>query len=482
MLAWMPAPAILTAQPTSGSGLLCSAERYGALPVLPAYSGEKYNEIPLKVNLRPYCPPPADQGDMGSCVGWAVGYGALTASLAIRQNVTDAVQLSHMAHSAAFIYNQIKLTDQDCAAGAYIEDALQLLRDQGDCLEQTFNFEGATCRTTPPEEAFAEAGRYRVQDFAALFSLEAGEKEKVATVCKVLAARVPVVVGLEVTPGFWEVRAGQRLWSPDPAEPSRGYHALLVVGYDNVEKQFELMNSFGPGWGAGGFIRMSFADFARQCRYAYVMSLNDMDAALRPAEAPPTEAGDVLRGEFVFRRPVGYLTLPDGSEAPFFEEVEARWQPDARYYEIAGGMQQVGDVFQLVARQIPRGHYVYVFSQSPDGRVQLHFPRRREASFVLSSGAEVAIPTEQTVLQLSAPGDDYLCILYSSRSIADIERRLSGLEADRGVFVNKLKQFFGDLLISPERTYCEAGRMAFRAAPEGRDKHVAAIVLKVTAQ
>jgi RNase P/RNase MRP subunit POP5 len=59
---------------------------------------------------------------------------------------------------------------------------------------------------------------------------------------------------------------------------------------------------------------------------------------------------------------------------------------------------------------------------------------------------------------------------------------LLGLEADRGIFVNKLKQFFGDVLISAERTYCEAERMAFRAAPEGEDKHVAAIVLKVTAQ
>lgn len=485
-LLWWGSTVVMAQAPERPAGLLCSPERYALLPVLPGYSGEKYNEIPLRVDLKPFCPLPADQLEMGSCVGWAVGYGALTISRAIQANLMDLGQLMQRTHSAAFIYNQVKIQQADCRTGAYIEDALSLLRDQGDCLEKTFNYQEAPdCQLSPTEDARREASEYRIRDYAALFEQDITEKEKTAVVCKALAAKTPIIVGLEVSPSFWELMPGQRVWRPGPQEPSRGYHALVVVGYDNIEKQFELLNSFGSRWGNNGFVRIGYEDFAQRCKYAYVISLFEPDLARTQPQsahspAPPTYS---LNGEFVFRRPVGYLTLADGSEAPFFEEVATRWDPAQQVYQLEAGTQQVGDVFQLLARQIPKGQYVYVFSEDPNGRVKLHFPKEREAGFVISAGAEIAIPSEHTVLQLSDPGWDHLCILYSMRSIENIHHRLQQLEHGRGDFMQRLQHSFGDVCIPHERIYTNPQSMAFKAMPDvGKGQFVAPLVLKVMAE
>ncbi|NJO87239.1 MAG: hypothetical protein HC821_04405, partial [Lewinella sp.] len=61
------------------TGLLNNSSRYDSLPVLPQYHpGEKADEVRISVDLRPYCPVAGNQGETGSCVGWAVGYGAMT--------------------------------------------------------------------------------------------------------------------------------------------------------------------------------------------------------------------------------------------------------------------------------------------------------------------------------------------------------------------------------------------------------------------
>ncbi len=42
----------------------------------------------------------------------------------------------------------------------------------------------------------------------------------------------------------------------------KGYHALLVVGYNDDEKCFKAKNSWGTVWGEGGYCRVSYDDLA----------------------------------------------------------------------------------------------------------------------------------------------------------------------------------------------------------------------------
>ena len=477
-------------------GLLVGDEKYLELPQLPTYSGTKYNEVPLKVSLRPYCPVPGSQGSTGACVGWATGYGALTILRAQQAATTDQAAITEMANSAAFIYNQIRLEEGDCVSGAYIEDALALLRSSGDCLENTFNFKKHGCMAKPMDEAIEEAFGYRIRGYAAVFELEEPPRSKVSKACKVLATQTPLIVGLGITQGFWNIKPGTRLWNPEPEEPLVGYHALIVVGYDNIERQFELMNSFGPGWGNGGFVKISYDDFERLCRYAYVLlpgAPNEPRAVAKAGEGSPPSLNtkwhearsDAFSGEFVFRRPAGYLTTSDGEELPWFEEVSVLFAANSNWYEATQGAFPTGEVFQLVAREIPRGRYVYVFSQNPDGQINLHFPKiasaGKSAGFVLEKTAEIVIPSEQTVLQLSSPGEDFLCILFSENEISGFEERFVQMKATDGKLPQLVNEAFGDLFAESENIHFSDDKMAFTALTSA-ERTVVPVMLRVEAK
>lgn len=490
MIFWMIGP-VWQAE-AQNSGLLCSENKYRSIPVLPSYSGLKYNEVPLRVSLRQYCPVPGDQQRMGSCVGWAVGYGALTLMRAQRLGLNDPSKITQMANSAAFVYNQIRLQSEDCSAGAYIEDALALLKTKGDCLENTFNYKKGDCTTSPGATPASEALQYRIQDFAAVFNTQEEPKSKISKACKVLATQTPLVVGIAVTTDFWEIKPGTQLWDPAEDSPSSSHHALVLVGYDNVEKQFEFMNSFGASWGRNGFIRMKYDDFARLCKYAYVLLPEDRAeslAQLQPnlQETPSAKTEFSLSGTFAFRKPSGYLSTSDGQEIPYYEEVATRWNTAAGLYETQQASFEVGDVFQLVAREIPRGRYAYVFSQSPGSKVNFHFPKMNNqvatAGFVLEKTAEIVIPSEESVLQLPLPGEDFLCIIYSHSPIADISRRVEQLEKSSGEFAERVQKAFADIAIPATQVRYNADKMVFSARPDPATGKIAVpLILKVLAQ
>lgn len=473
------------------TGLLISPERYGAVPVLPTYSGQKFNDIPLKVSLKKYCPVPGDQGKISACVGWAVGYGAFTILRAQRLRMTDAALITQDAYSAAFLYNQIKIQPNDCNSGAYIEDALALLRDRGDCRESQFNYRQTDCRGIPFGSALEEAAQHRIIDYATVFGLDEPGKSKIAKVCKVLAAQMPVVVGVAITSDFAHIKPGASLWLPGSDEAITGHHAMVLVGYDNVERRFELMNSFGPGWGQGGFIKLKYDDFERLCRYAYVImpdenALSRIGGSQDAATAATLLPSPPLSGSFVFRTPGGYLVNQDGDEIPYFEEVATRRNESLGIYETERPAFPVGDVFQLVAREIPRGRYVYVFSRSPAGKIQWHFPKTtatggRTAGFVLEKTVEIVIPGEETVLQLPAPGVDWLCLLFCERAIPDIASRIGRFDTSTESFPETVRAVFSDVLIPSNRVQFDAGRMDFTAIADPQ-RIAVPLILKVVAE
>ena len=272
---------------------------------------------------------------------------------------------------------------------------------------------------------------------------------------------------------------------------------MVVVGYDQVEKRFTLLNSFGPAWGDNGFIQLSFSDFARLCDYAYVLvpgpdfggERGEVGAAAGDVDGGNKQSnhGAPFNGEFVFRRPAGYLTGRDGARVPFFEEVSTVRSHGRGLYVPKVSVFTVGDVFQLVARNVPGGSNVYVFSQASDGEIGLHFPRPtqtgRSADFMLSPQMELVIPNEETVLQLSNPGQDFLCVIYSTTPIAGVEQRLKRLAGSGEELVQRVRAEFADVLLPPEAIAYMDDRMAFEALPPAAGGPTAVgLFLKITTE
>ena len=76
-----------------------------------------------------------------------------------------------------------------------------------------------------------------------------------------LAAGYPFVFGFTVYTKFesQEMATTGVLSMPGPDEDVVGGHAVLAVGYDDDGKTFLVRNSWGTGWGQGGYFTMPYA-------------------------------------------------------------------------------------------------------------------------------------------------------------------------------------------------------------------------------
>ncbi len=248
---WLFLSLHLSAQPAEEftSGLLAEDENYDAQPRQAAEAGSKA-DLPASTDLTPYCPEVRHQGYIFSCVGWAVGYGALSIQRAVMNQCTDKTVITRNAHSALFLYNQIK--SEDCGKGSRMTDALQFLVTNGDCLANHFDFDVNNCEQQPDSLVRFHAKRYAIEDYLALFGTKENPDIKVLRVKKVLAQNKPVVVGLSVLRNFYDLRNAV-YWHPELGNTApAGGHAMVVVGYDDRKGAFRSDELLGKKLGRPG--------------------------------------------------------------------------------------------------------------------------------------------------------------------------------------------------------------------------------------
>lgn len=246
--------------------------KYESQPRRARYDSERFGEFPLKVDLTPYAPLVGNQGDINSCVGWATGYGALTIQQAIENGWTDKKMITKNAHSALFIYNQIKVSD--CNGGSRISDAIEFLSSNGDCYARDFDRDVNNCQRSPEHTIIEYAKKYKVSDYMTLFDSEADPALKVLRIKESLAQGKPVIIGMKIRKNFVRLKKGSIYWWPDLGNTTpMGGHAMVVVGYDEALKSFDVMNSWGRDWASDGFVKIKYKHFAEHCKYAYQLFL-----------------------------------------------------------------------------------------------------------------------------------------------------------------------------------------------------------------
>jgi len=451
------------------TGLIDEDETYDQLPREPLFEGTKYNDLPLKVDLSSFCPEVGDQGRIQSCVGWAIGYGALTIQRAIQSNMRDKRVITKNANSALFIYNQIK-QNKDCNSGAKISDAVQFIRENGDCLSANFDAAVNDCGKLPNSALQKEAANYTVADFMTLFEKEAPADIKKLKIQRALANGQPVVIGLKITRNFATLQ-NMTYWNPAIGNTnSIGSHAMVVVGYDEFKDAFLIMNSWGREWGTDGFIWIKYADFTKNCKYAYVLHLeekvpttlaptNEVAANTSPAttqtQTLPNRAANTtqqarISGSFSFK----FLEKFDG-EAPAMKDAAVTYQNG--FYRVNRTDWEMGQFFQLMTKTSSKNEYIYVFSVDNEGEVNIHWPRQaalsdrfvgmNESALVTTAGAEIYIPGKERGLRLSKKGTEHLVILFSKREIEnvrDISNYMSGQKAN---FYGSLAEILEEFMI-----------------------------------
>lgn len=184
--------------------------------------------------------PVFDQGGRGTCVANA------------STSLIDYLGVSQ--YSRQFLYHQCKMLDgSKDSEGTYIHIPFIILEDTeyldyGCVQEKTWPYDPNEKDTThhgpPPEEAF---DCQRVVSTGTIFPRQ---NIIVDDIIDLVTSGLPVVIGVPLYESFISYETYQTGWVTMPLEGEviYGYHAMLIVGYDENMKMFLVRNSWSASW------------------------------------------------------------------------------------------------------------------------------------------------------------------------------------------------------------------------------------------
>jgi C1A family cysteine protease len=204
------------------------------LPVLPEVD-------PRKAMSKPY-----DQGQLGSCTGNAV-------AAAVEYDAALS-GLKFGTPSRLFIYygeREIEGTVGE-DAGAYGRDGFKLAHKVGVPPEEVWPYDVARFKDKPPVEAYAQAAGHKILSYRAV-------PRGIKSFKRVLSNRQTIAFGFSVFESFESDEVARTGVMPEPGDGERmlGGHEVLLIGYLRETPGHALCrNSWGTGWGMGGYFLM----------------------------------------------------------------------------------------------------------------------------------------------------------------------------------------------------------------------------------
>ncbi len=462
----------------TANGNTLTADQYSQILKIAKVSTRAF--LPASFSLKKYCPIPGNQGNYGTCVGWSTAYGARTISWAIKNNDTVTSNITNQAFSPTFIYEQIKsASDPNCSNGASLYSALRLLKKSGVPFYSDLGF---SCNADVSSFTTI-ASKYAIKDFQALtkvYGLAASNdefKENLQTIKNAIAEKKPVLASIKCYSSF-----GGQTWN-GLLDVDRGGHAVCIIGYDdnfsNGEGAVEILNSWGPYWGNGGFIYVKYADLKNILNSAIALYDDSKPAPLIPPVIPEVKK-DTLRPIKVDTtlRLSGSLNLllNDGTTMPIqIDEAGTRGlklaQVDNMTYNVANSYPS-GTLFKIKFTS-NQPAYVYVIgTDAKKSPLSELFPDpEANISALLDFKSEVAIsiPEGNQYIQMDEnPGEDYLCVIYSKQEIDVSAIKETLAKNPTKSFVKIVKESLGDKIVDDKDIVFEKNKIAFKSASNNK--------------
>ncbi len=205
--------------------------------------------LPSSVDLRAAWWTVGDQGNTGSCVGWASAEGVARYHMVAAGKIAKNVQLS-----PRFTWMGSKETDTYTArpetfiedAGTQLKAAMDILRKYGAATMAQLPFAVNTLMYTGDENAFYAAVAQR--KISAYFNLGKDVNQWKTW----LASHGPIMAGLSVDHTWDNATATHGNLDNFMPNTVRGGHAVTIVGY-TASGRFIIRNSWGTSWGDHGF-------------------------------------------------------------------------------------------------------------------------------------------------------------------------------------------------------------------------------------
>jgi C1A family cysteine protease len=196
--------------------------------------------LPPNVDLSTYFPPAWDQGQLGSCTAFGTK-GAVWYCRARER-------LPQIDLSALFTYYNSRVIENSVAsdAGAEIRDVVKALAATGAAPESDWPYDVSKFSQKPPDAAYTDALQDVVKSYARV-------DQTADAIRACIASAWPVVFGVTLYESFQSDAVAKTGLVPMPStsEQVLGGHCMLIVGYDDPSRQFQVRNSWGT-WGDKG--------------------------------------------------------------------------------------------------------------------------------------------------------------------------------------------------------------------------------------
>lgn len=503
-----------------GMGAMVDAAKYEAIPIAAPTTTKGTDALPPIKTLKPYCPIPKSQGLTATGVAWASAYGARTIIHAIVNNMEDKQKITQEAFSPTFIHNQIAAqsgVDNLCNAGASAVDVLALMESEGVVKYMDFPFD-EHCNDLPTVDHKQKASQYRIDGFDRL-SYTGGDNTIVGKIRKSLSEDLPVVAVMRLPNNFAHDYHPDKIWDPymgtDADKRIKGHHGMVVVGYDDENELFELMNSWGSDWNKDGFVYIAYEDmidYTEECYhiiYSKAEAIVSQEAtniatamlgeASKQLEMPEMNEGPKKRkdndehkvelNEFNLHAAVEFVQLAT-------EEFEDGFSCVAGSNGVIKvGTMEAGNVgksykmvnankawtgYQMYIRTKANNMYVYGIGYDDTHATGLIFPYSNEALEAyyypdaykgfshqrvrerIPYRAVYAVPHEDHCTLLDDNTGTIFCFLFSKNEI-EIDEVMERVEAGTGDFQQRLSYALGERMADMEKVYFRNKSIEFSA-------------------
>ncbi len=208
--------------------------------------------LPSSVDLRRYTVPVGNQGMVGSCAAWAIGYGMM-GWFAQSQGHSGA------PFAPMYAYSQV---DGGADLGSSPASVFEVLRKQGIDIEAHYAVHHVSpyldWRHLPSTAERTSAAANKIAGWITLYNTypAPGASAK-TTLERTLASGRPVALAIGVYNNF-ELAEGPDAFvsSTGAVGQPLGYHEVLAVGY--TSRGVVIQNSWGTGWGDQGFATLDW--------------------------------------------------------------------------------------------------------------------------------------------------------------------------------------------------------------------------------
>lgn len=214
-------------------------------------------ELPENIDLRQWCSPIEDQGQLGSC--------SAHAAIALVEFFERKTFGTHLDAARLFLYKvtrNLAGTQGDC--GASLRDTMKALVLFGVPPEEHWAYAPDDFNLEPEAFQYAFAQNYQAEVYYRLDATQTAPEELLHCIQVHLVYEIPLAFGF-TTYASMDVASNGHIPFPEGNESATGAHAVAAVGYDDrveithptseetTTGALLIRNSWGTDWGEEGY-------------------------------------------------------------------------------------------------------------------------------------------------------------------------------------------------------------------------------------